>query len=97
MLYDSDWNPQNDLQGMARVHRIGQTKEVTVYRLITNASYERGMYERSVKLGLGEDLLGGGGGGGGKKGEKDEAVAKVVVDRAGVAATVWCCRGDAHR
>ena len=76
VLYDSDWNPQNDLQGMARVHRIGQTKEVTVYRLIANASYERGMYERSVKkLGLGEDLLGIGGGGG-KKGEKDES-AKV--------------------
>jgi SWI/SNF-related matrix-associated actin-dependent regulator of chromatin subfamily A member 5 len=32
ILYDSDWNPQQDLQAMARVHRIGQTKLVHVYR-----------------------------------------------------------------
>lgn len=31
----SDWNPQNDVQAQARCHRIGQTKEVSVYRLIT--------------------------------------------------------------
>ena len=35
VLYDSDWNPQNDLQAMARAHRIGQTNEVTIYRLVT--------------------------------------------------------------
>jgi SWI/SNF-related matrix-associated actin-dependent regulator of chromatin subfamily A member 5 len=29
ILFDSDWNPQPDLQAMARVHRIGQTKKVT--------------------------------------------------------------------
>ena len=29
ILYDSDWNPQNDLQAMARCHRIGQKKEVS--------------------------------------------------------------------
>jgi len=37
ILYDSDWNPQNDIQAMARAHRIGQTKEVTIYRLVTQA------------------------------------------------------------
>ena len=35
ILLDSDWNPQADVQAMARVHRIGQTKTVHVYRLIT--------------------------------------------------------------
>ena len=32
ILYDSDWNPQCDLQAMARVHRLGQTKPVHIYR-----------------------------------------------------------------
>ena len=39
VLYDSDWNPQNDLQAMARAHRIGQTNEVTIYRLVTKVRY----------------------------------------------------------
>ena len=34
ILFDSDWNPQVDNQAMARVHRIGQTKTVHVYRLV---------------------------------------------------------------
>lgn len=33
-------NPQNDLQAMARCHRIGQDKEVTIYRLVTKDTYE---------------------------------------------------------
>lgn len=32
VIYDSDWNPQNDIQATARAHRIGQKKEVNVYR-----------------------------------------------------------------
>ena len=32
---DHDWNPSNDAQAMDRAHRVGQTKQVTVYRLIT--------------------------------------------------------------
>lgn len=34
ILFDSDWNPQVDIQAMARVHRIGQTKTVHVYRYV---------------------------------------------------------------
>ncbi|KAE8685390.1 ATP-dependent DNA helicase DDM1 [Hibiscus syriacus] len=40
ILYDSDWNPQMDLQAMDRCHRIGQTKPVHVYRLATAQSVE---------------------------------------------------------
>merc|ERR1712223_386463 len=35
ILFDSDWNPQMDLQAMDRAHRIGQKKQVKVYRLVT--------------------------------------------------------------
>lgn len=40
IIFDSDWNPQNDLQAIARAHRIGQRFEVQVYRLITSKTYE---------------------------------------------------------
>ncbi|XP_047063817.1 ATP-dependent DNA helicase DDM1-like isoform X1 [Lolium rigidum] len=40
ILYDSDWNPQMDLQAMDRCHRIGQTHPVHVYRLATSNSVE---------------------------------------------------------
>ena len=40
ILMDSDWNPQVDLQAMARVHRIGQTKTVHVYRLVSSGTME---------------------------------------------------------
>jgi SWI/SNF-related matrix-associated actin-dependent regulator of chromatin subfamily A member 5 len=49
ILYDSDWNPQPDLQAMARVHRIGQTKTVHVYRLITNGTIEERIEEQAEK------------------------------------------------
>ena len=48
IIYDSDWNPQNDIQAQARCHRIGQNKAVKVYRLITRNSYEREMFDRCV-------------------------------------------------
>lgn len=58
IIFDSDWNPQNDLQAQARCHRIGQTKMVKVYRLITANTYERTMFDRaSLKLGLDKAVL----------------------------------------
>ncbi|KAL1354807.1 hypothetical protein HN51_006861 [Arachis hypogaea] len=47
ILYDSDWNPQVDLQAMDRCHRIGQTKPVHVYRLSTAQSVEGRMLKRA--------------------------------------------------
>jgi len=53
VLYDSDWNPQIDLQAMDRVHRIGQKKPVKVFRLITQSTMEEKMIEKqSMKLKL---------------------------------------------
>jgi len=40
IIYDSDWNPQMDLQAMDRAHRIGQKNKVNVYRLITENTVE---------------------------------------------------------
>jgi chromodomain-helicase-DNA-binding protein 7 len=60
VIFDSDWNPQADLQAMARCHRIGQTKAVRVYRLITRGTYEEAILKSaSRKYGLDEALLGG--------------------------------------
>ncbi|KAG5188935.1 SNF2 family N-terminal domain-containing protein, partial [Tribonema minus] len=59
IIFDSDWNPQNDVQAMARCHRIGQTKQVAIYRLITRGSFESEMFARaSRKLGLEQAVLG---------------------------------------
>ena len=58
IIFDSDWNPQNDLQAQARCHRIGQKKDVKVYRLITRNTYERFMFDTaSKKLGLDQAIL----------------------------------------
>lgn len=40
ILFDSDWNPQQDLQAMDRAHRIGQVRPVIVYRLATRGTVE---------------------------------------------------------
>lgn len=51
IIYDSDWNPQVDLQAMDRAHRIGQKKIVNVYRLITENTIEEKIIERQkIKL-----------------------------------------------
>ncbi|KXN86814.1 ISWI chromatin-remodeling complex ATPase ISW2 [Leucoagaricus sp. SymC.cos] len=49
VLYDSDWNPQADLQAMDRAHRIGQTKQVYVFRFVTEGSVEERMLERAAQ------------------------------------------------
>ncbi|XP_042238022.1 chromodomain-helicase-DNA-binding protein 7-like isoform X2 [Homarus americanus] len=58
IIYDSDWNPQNDLQAQARCHRIGQSKSVKIYRLVCRNTYEREMFDKaSKKLGLDKAVL----------------------------------------
>ncbi|KAJ8045776.1 Chromatin-remodeling ATPase INO80 [Holothuria leucospilota] len=47
IFYDSDWNPTVDQQAMDRAHRLGQTKQVTVYRLICKGTIEERILERA--------------------------------------------------
>ncbi|KAL4934613.1 putative SNF2 family helicase/ATPase PasG [Aspergillus undulatus] len=47
ILFDSDWNPQQDLQAQDRAHRIGQTKPVIVYRLATKGTVEQTLLEKA--------------------------------------------------
>ncbi|CAN1807095.1 ISWI chromatin-remodeling complex ATPase CHR17 [Linum perenne] len=49
ILYDSDWNPQVDLQAQDRAHRIGQKKEVQVFRFCTEYTIEEKVIERAYK------------------------------------------------
>lgn len=47
IIYDTDWNPHQDLQAQDRAHRIGQTKEVRILRLITEQSVEEVILNRA--------------------------------------------------
>jgi chromodomain-helicase-DNA-binding protein 1 len=49
IIFDSDYNPQNDLQAMARAHRIGQTRHVNIYRFITKGTIEEDILERAKR------------------------------------------------
>lgn len=49
VLFDSDWNPQADLQAMDRAHRIGQKKQVVVFRFITENAIEEKVLERAAQ------------------------------------------------
>jgi SWI/SNF-related matrix-associated actin-dependent regulator of chromatin subfamily A member 5 len=49
VLFDSDWNPQADLQAMDRAHRIGQTKQVYVFRFVADKSIEERILERAAQ------------------------------------------------
>ena len=49
ILCDSDWNPQMDLQAMDRAHRIGQKKQVKVFRFITKNTVEEKIIERAER------------------------------------------------
>ncbi|KAK6456297.1 P-loop containing nucleoside triphosphate hydrolase protein [Scheffersomyces xylosifermentans] len=49
VIFDSDWNPQADLQAMARAHRIGQKNHVSVYRFVSKDTVEEQILERARK------------------------------------------------
>ena len=57
IIYDSDWNPHQDMQAMDRCHRIGQTKPVHVYRLATAYSVEGRILKRASSKLLLEKLI----------------------------------------
>ncbi|KAI8093601.1 SNF2 family N-terminal domain-containing protein [Halteromyces radiatus] len=47
IIFDSDWNPHQDLQAQDRAHRIGQTKEVRIFRLISANSIEENILAKA--------------------------------------------------
>jgi E1A-binding protein p400 len=59
IFYDHDWNPANDKQAQDRAYRIGQTKPVTVYRLISKGTIEEKIIERqAIKQSLADEIIG---------------------------------------
>jgi len=80
VFYDSDWNPTADQQAMDRAHRLGQTKPVTVYRLVCKGSVEERILKRaSRKAEIQRVVIRGGGGGGGDAASSPQMKAKEVV------------------
>eukprot|EP01083_Nonionella_stella_P009331 26911_1 len=58
IFYDSDWNPQMDLQAQDRAHRIGQTKAVKIFRLVSKNTIEEKILQRAqLKLNLDEMVI----------------------------------------
>ncbi|CAJ0579594.1 unnamed protein product, partial [Mesorhabditis spiculigera] len=49
VLFDSDWNPANDLQAMARIWRDGQKKSCHIYRLVTSGTIDEKILQRQIK------------------------------------------------
>lgn len=61
ILFDLDWNPQNDKQAVARVHRVGQRREVRVLRILTESGVERHIEQRCAeKLDMENKIMGAG-------------------------------------
>jgi len=65
IFYDSDWNPTIDSQAMDRAHRLGQTRQVTVYRMITRGTIEERIRKRALQKEEVQKVVMTGGSGGG--------------------------------
>jgi DNA helicase INO80 len=77
IFYDKDWNPTLDAQAMDRVHRIGQTKQVTIYHMITrNTIEERIMTIARQKSTIQATVYGDGEG----QGDSDVSESAAIVD-----------------
>ena len=57
IFYDSDWNPAMDAQAQDRCHRIGQTRDVHIYRLITEHSIEENILRKANQKRLLDDVV----------------------------------------
>ncbi|CAM0908654.1 unnamed protein product [Alopecurus aequalis] len=57
IFYDSDWNPAMDQQAQDRCHRIGQTREVNIYRLISESTIEENILKKANQKRVLDDLV----------------------------------------
>lgn len=58
IIFDSDWNPHQDLQAQARAHRLGQKNEVRVFRLVTASPIENAILSKAQhKLNIDEKII----------------------------------------
>eukprot|EP00916_Digyalum_oweni_P003592 GHVL01006433.1.p1 GENE.GHVL01006433.1~~GHVL01006433.1.p1 ORF type:complete len:1578 (+),score=450.06 GHVL01006433.1:65-4798(+) len=57
IFYDSDWNPAMDRQAMDRCHRIGQTRDVHIYRLVSEHSIEENIFRKQLQKRLLDDVV----------------------------------------
>ncbi|KAK9249174.1 SNF2 family N-terminal domain-containing protein [Lipomyces tetrasporus] len=99
ILFDSDWNPQQDLQAMDRAHRIGQTRPVIVYRLATANTVEQTMLEKAdakrqleklvIQRGKFRSLVGGS-----KAATTEDEIAALLLGDSGLEKFVVKKRGD---
>ncbi|KAJ2903678.1 uncharacterized protein MKZ38_009517 [Zalerion maritima] len=48
ILYDPDWNPSTDAQAQERAWRLGQKKDVQIFRLLTAGTIEEKIYQRQI-------------------------------------------------
>lgn len=82
VIFDSDWNPHQDLQAQDRAHRIGQTKEVRIFRLITLDSIEEYILEKAQhKLSLDGKVIQAGKFDHKSTNEERDAMLKAIMER----------------
>ncbi|KAF2200846.1 hypothetical protein GQ43DRAFT_56896 [Delitschia confertaspora ATCC 74209] len=83
IIYDSDWNPHQDLQAQDRAHRIGQKNEVRILRLITSNSVEEKILERAnFKLDMDGKVIQAGKFDNKSTNEEREAMLRVMLESA---------------
>lgn len=82
VIFDSDWNPHQDLQAQDRAHRIGQKNEVRILRLITEDSIEEMILERAVaKLEIDGKVIQAGKFDNKSTSEEQEALLRALMDK----------------
>lgn len=83
IIYDSDWNPHQDLQAQDRAHRIGQKNEVRILRLITSNSVEEKILERAnFKLAMDGKVIQAGKFDNKSTNEEREAMLRIMLESA---------------
>jgi ATP-dependent helicase STH1/SNF2 len=89
IIYDSDWNPHQDLQAQDRAHRIGQKNEVRILRLITSNSVEEKILERAnFKLDMDGKVIQAGKFDNKSTNEEREAMLRIMLESAEAAEAV---------